>query len=290
MAQCGLSFFSEAVWIQTALPLLESGEVQCLEHTLESQSAKRFLPGTLDLLREFSKNGKLTGHSLDFPLLSAGQVSAAEETFQKHYGNFTKEGLAYTQLSAHFGFVQSDRFQTGAPLPMPLTPELEVHFVGQLKKLSSCVDCPAGVENLALTTSHQEAREMGPFMARVLEQVPKSFLLLDLHNLYCASLNHKIDFIELLKSYPLDRVTEIHLSGGSESHAKHPLGAFRRDTHDGRVPTEFFNLLTEALPHLKNLKFAILEQLPQALRNKTAQNGFQTDFKIMKQMVTQNGV
>lgn len=285
MPDCGLSFFSDVQWITAVLPIIEIGEVQCLEHTLESRSSKLFIPGTLDLLREFSKLGKLIGHSLDFPLLSAVETSKSEESFFKHYRSFSNEGLQYSQLSAHYGFVQSERFKSGAPLPMPLCESLEEHLLQQLKNLSKGLKCPAGLENLALCTSAKEALLMGPFFNRVLSKVPKSFLLLDLHNIFCTALNYKIPIQELIETYPLDRVTEIHISGGSESHTDHPLGKFRRDSHDSAVPPEVFQALADVLPKLKNLKFIVLEQLPQNLRKKEEQAQFQADFKTMRKVV-----
>jgi uncharacterized protein len=283
MLRSGISFFSDLQWITSVLPILESGSVECLEQTFESTSPKMFLDGTLDLLREFSQAGCLLGHSLDYPLLSAANVSPAEKTFARIFQNFSKENLKYAQVSAHFGFIQSDRFQKGAPLPMPLVPEVEEQLCHQLQTLTQMTEGPVGVENLALTMSRQEALEMGPFLGRCLKKTPGSFLLLDLHNLYCATKNYELPFLDLLKTYPLQLVTEIHLSGGSES--KHTSGPFRRDTHDDRVPAELLKFLESSLPLLPQLKFVVLEQLPETLKKKENQKAFQDDFLGMKSIV-----
>lgn len=41
------------------------------------------------------------------------------------------------------------------------------------------------------------------------------FIILDLHNLYCQIHNFNIPFEEILTGYPLNKVREIHISGGS---------------------------------------------------------------------------
>ncbi len=74
--------------------------------------------------------------------------------------------------------------------------------------------------------------------------------------------NFDVPELELLNSYPLSKVREIHLSGGSWSPSVSGKRlAVRRDTHDDSVPQEVFNLATLALKLCPNIEFVIMERL-----------------------------
>jgi len=81
--------------------------------------------------------------------------------------------------------------------------------------------------------------------------------LLDLHNLYCNSINHRFDPFAALDRIAMDRVVEMHIAGGSWH------GAFYMDAHDGCVPPAVWKLLEAALartPHVAGVTFEILDE------------------------------
>uniref|UniRef100_UPI003F71FC1A multinuclear nonheme iron-dependent oxidase n=1 Tax=Dyadobacter sp. TaxID=1914288 RepID=UPI003F71FC1A len=84
--------------------------------------------------------------------------------------------------------------------------------------------------------------------------------------------------------YPLERVREMHISGGSWD-AQIPGKLVRRDTHDEAVPEEVFTYLKEAIPRCPNLKFVVMEQLGTALDTAEKQDDFQKDFLRMDTIV-----
>lgn len=87
--------------------------------------------------------------------------------------------------------------------------------------------------------------------------------------------------------YPLERVQELHLSGGSWSVAEGRRGVdrIRRDTHDGAVPEEVFDLLKIALRRCSNIKAVIFERLGDTLTREQDINDFREDFRRIKQIV-----
>ena len=79
------------------------------------------------------------------------------------------------------------------------------------------------------------------FLCEMLE-ISGTYLHLDLHNIYTNSLNHpEYDLDELLDTIPLDRVVEMHLSGGSWDEGLY------HDWHDSQVPEPVWELLERVL-------------------------------------------
>ena len=84
------------------------------------------------------------------------------------------------------------------------------------------------------------------------------FIILDLHNLYCQVHNFNLDFDRLVALYPLSRVREIHISGGSWEPANtNSKRKIRRDTHDNAVPKAIFDYLPELISRCPNLKYVM---------------------------------
>lgn len=105
------------------------------------------------------------------------------------------------------------------------------------------------------------------------------FIILDLHNLYCQLHNFNIEFDDIIHFYPLHRVREIHLSGGSWENSKIiPGKKIRRDTHDDAVPGEVFHLLELSISKCPCLKYVVLEQLGNGLNTAQSRTMFQQDF------------
>lgn len=111
---------------------------------------------------------------------------------------------------------------------------------------------------------------------------------MDIHNLYCQIHNFSISFETIIQLYPLERVREIHVSGGSwEDSAIFPEKKIRRDTHDSSVPEEVFNLLEVCINKCPNLKYVVLEQLGNGLKTETSKKLFFQDFLRLEKIVQQ---
>jgi hypothetical protein len=103
----------------------------------------------------------------------------------------------------------------------------------RLDRLADAAGAAVGLENLALAMSREDALAQGDLLEALLRP-QEGFLVLDLHNLFCQAASFDLDGDVLLARMPLDRVREIHVSGGSWwTGAIDPSRPFRRDTHDG---------------------------------------------------------
>src|SRR6185436_2555338 len=100
------------------------------------------------------------------------------------------------------------------------------------------------------------------FIARCLNE-RRTHLLLDLHNVHTMATNLGFAAAAYLQRLPLEKVIEIHVSGGAESSPRWlPSGrVLRLDSHDGAVPDEVWDLLEAVVPRCPNLRAVVLERL-----------------------------
>jgi uncharacterized protein (UPF0276 family) len=143
------------------------------------------------------------------------------------------------------------------------------------------------LENLAFAFSMEDVSRQGDFLEQLLSGVD-GFLLLDLHNIYCQIVNFDLDAEKLLRSYPLSRVREMHISGGSWSPSvSGKRTAVRRDTHDDSVPPEVFDLLKLALSMCPETEFVFLERLADTMPESDDQEAFRQDYRRLHSLVSE---
>jgi uncharacterized protein len=304
-----LSINSDPRLIQAALPLFEGEEVDALEWSFDtlykqpvtsrsetSRSARSFdtlyqqpeLPEWFEeLLQTYGTAGRLVGHGVYFSLFSSKWLS--EQTQWLHALRDLCQKYRFDHVSEHFGFLTGTDFHKGAPLSVPFTARTLAIGQDRLMRIADACGCPVGLENLAFATDMESARVHGAFLDALLEPV-NGFVILDLHNLYCQLRNFDLNLEELLAAFPLHRVREIHISGGSweVSHFRENPGV-RRDTHDDRVPEEVFGMLADVIPRCPSLKLVVMEQLTHALGSVEEQEGFRADFRRCREMVQAAG-
>lgn len=270
--------------LQASLPLFTAEKVEAIEWSFDTLYKVRDIPDWfVELLRAFGSEGRLIGHGVYFSLFS-GKWTTEQQRWLDHLrkvaSNFT-----FDHITEHFGFMTGEDFHKGAPISVPYTPETLAIGIDRLQRIQDACSCPVGLENLAFSYSPEEVKRHGEFLEKLVEPI-NGFIILDLHNLYCQLHNFSLDFETLILAYPLDRVREIHISGGSwESSGVNPGRRIRRDTHDDAVPEQVFDLLKKALPLCPNLKFVVLEQLGTALHTTESQQCFQQDFDRMQEIV-----
>ncbi len=271
--------------LQATLPLFAAEKIEAIEWSFDTLYKVRDIPDWfVELLHAFGNEGRLIGHGVYFSLFS-GKWSSEQQRWLDHLrkvsANFT-----FNHITEHFGFMTGEDFHKGAPISVPYTTETLNLGIDRLQRIREACSCPVGLENLAFSYSLEEVQRHGEFLSRLIEPV-NGFIILDLHNLYCQLRNFSLDFETLIGAYPLDRVREIHISGGSwESSGVQPERKIRRDTHDDAVPEAVFDLLKQTLPLCPNLQFVVLEQLGVALHTTESQQQFQQDFDRMQAIVT----
>ena len=272
--------------LQASLPLFTSEKVEAIEWSFDTLYQVRNIPDWfVQLLMEYSQGGRLIGHGVFFSLFS-GRWSP-EQAEWLHQLKKKCEVFQFDHITEHFGFMTGKDFHQGAPISIPFTASTLAIGRDRLLRMQEACKCPVGLENLAFSYSLDEVQRHGTFLDQLLEPV-NGFIILDLHNLYCQLHNFQLAAETLLPLYPLHRVREIHISGGSWGNSTiEPNTRVRRDTHDDAVPIEVFQLLEQALPLCPNLKYVVLEQLGNGLADEASVRQFQTDFEQMQTLVEQ---
>lgn len=273
--------------LQAALPLLEKGKVGAIEWSFDALFGMAEIPDWFDaFLHEFDQKNRLIGHGVFFSLFS-GKWRPEQEKWIKELENWAKH-YHFDHVSEHFGFMTGPDFHAGAPISLPFNKSTLAIGQDRLRRMQAACQCPVGLENLAFSYSMEEVARHGDFLEKLVAPV-NGFIILDLHNLFCQLQNFEVDFEEIMPLYPLERVREIHISGGSwdEVWLEKKKKTVRRDTHDDAVPEQVFDLLEKAIPHCKNLKFVVMEQLGTGLADEPSREQFRQDFLKMDDLVFQ---
>jgi uncharacterized protein (UPF0276 family) len=269
-----------------SLPLFEAEKVEGIEWSFDTLYRTPEMPlWFTDLLHAFSKENRLIGHGVYFSLFS-GRWSAEQQNWLTHLENLSS-AFRFDHISEHFGFMTGGDFHKGAPLGIPFTRKTLALGQDRLRRIQAACKCPVGLENLAFSYSLDEVKKHGAFLDQLVDPV-NGFIILDLHNIYCQLHNFDIGIDDLISLYPIHRVREIHVSGGSweDSHIR-PDKKIRRDTHDDAVPEDVFQLLEYAIGKCPHLKYVVLEQLGTALDTTESRSRFQEDFLRLGAIVQQ---
>lgn len=271
--------------LSASLPLLQEGRVEAMEWSFDTLFKVKEVPVWFDeLLTAFSREGRLIGHGVFFSLFSGKWLPEQESWLQQL--RQLRDRFTFDHITEHFGFMTGADFHQGAPLSIPYTTSTLAIGRDRLARIYDACGCPVGLENLAFSYSLDEVKRHGHFLEELVAPV-NGFIILDLHNLYCQLHNFDLSFMDLVRLYPLDRVREIHISGGSwEQSALDSRRRIRRDTHDDSVPDEVFSLLQQAIPLCPQLKYVVMEQLGAGLKTPQSQKGFYDDFLSMQAMVS----
>lgn len=273
----------ESDFIGAALPLLESNEIEVLEWSFDTFYGADEPEWLSQLLNFYSENNRLIGHGVYYSLFDAKWTERQEQWLE----NLEKETKKrnYNHITEHFGFMNTENFHQGIPLPLPLNEVTLKTGKDRLQRLQNIVNVPIGVENLALSFSKDDVGEQGQFLTQLIEDID-GFLILDLHNIYCQAHNFELDMKVLIDLYPLDKVKEIHLSGGSWQESFYSKEKqIRRDTHDDCIPDEIFQILPYVLLKCSNIEYVIIERLGNTIITEKDKSSFINDFRKAKKII-----
>jgi len=270
--------------LQACLPLFELEKVEAVEWSFDALFNNEEIPGWFsDLILEFGRQDRLIGHGVYFSLFS-GKWLPEQDTWLKKLASFSHR-FKFNHITEHFGFMTGSDFHKGAPIGIPFTKTFLDIGIDRLRRIQDACQCPVGLENLAFAYNIEEVKNHGDFLSQLVDSI-NGFIILDLHNLYCQIHNFGMHFDEIISLYPLEKVREIHISGGSWDDRETSNGEkIRRDTHDEAVPEAVFELLKNILPSCPNLKFVVLEQMGTALDTLESQRTFQQDFLKMDSVI-----
>ena len=275
----GLSLMLDDDFRTAALPLFEEGVVEALEWSFDLGWGPSGVPPWAEaLLGHFGDAGRLFGHGVHFSPLSARWEPRQQWWIERFAEECEKR--RFQHISEHFGFMTARGFERGSPLPMPCTAASIAIGRERLERMAELAHARVGLENLAFAFGRHDVEAHGGFLRALLEPMD-GFVVLDLHNLYCQIENFASGSFDetadaLLARFPLERVRELHVSGGSWSEAE---GArFRRDTHDDAVPSAVLALLPRVLARAPNVEVVIVERLGGTILDERAAERFRADF------------
>ncbi len=272
--------------LSASLPLFEEERVEAIEWSFDTLFKLQEVPAWFEeLLHTYSQEQRLIGHGVFFSLFS-GKWLPEQQQWLDHLHQLCQR-FHFDHITEHFGFMTGADFHHGAPLSIPYTAQTLAIGRDRLARIADACQRPVGLENLAFSYSLEEVKRHGAFLEELIAPV-NGFIILDLHNLYCQLHNFSLDFDILIQHYPLARVREIHISGGSWEDTLHAPGhKVRRDTHDDAVPEEVFDLLRKAIPLCPHLKYVVMEQLGTGLQSTESHMSFYNDFLRMSSIVTE---
>ena len=277
----GLSLMPTDDFRRAALPLFAEGQVEAIEWGPDVRYASGIPSWYGGLLDHYADAGALYAHGVHYSALS-GPTGPHHDRWLA----VVVEALAerpHVHLTEHCGFMIAPGFDRGAPLPLPPDGAVLAQGRARLQRLADAVQIPVGLENLATALSPADVDGHGALL-EALTAHPGGFVLLDLHNLWCHAHNFGRDPIALLESFPLDRVRELHVSGGSWTLL--PSGRrFRRDTHDGTVPEEVLALVRAALDRCPNVEVVILERMGGTFADRADEATLRADFAALRRCV-----
>ncbi|WP_426478284.1 DUF692 family multinuclear iron-containing protein [Chryseobacterium sp. CBSDS_008] len=283
----GISMMAEADFVSAVLPLLQANSVDVLEWSFDTLYHTYEPDWLRDLLNFYAENDRLIGHGVYYSLFDARWTERQEEWLKK-----LKEETGYRKynhITEHFGFMNTENFHQGVPLPVSLhAKNLEIGK-DRLYRLQEAVNIPVGIENLAFSFSIDDVKEQGLFLDKLTEDT-NGFLILDLHNIYCQSCNFELEMQEIIDLYPLDKVKEIHLSGGSWQESAYGKKQVRRDTHDDVIPQDILAVLPSVLTQCQNLEYIIIERLGHTLKTEEEKDDFLNDFNTVKTIIEASGL
>jgi len=207
-----------------------------------------------------STNAFFVAHGVGFSVGSA-RPDAARRAHWLDCMRRDAEQFRLRWYTDHLGVTEIAGQEVGLPLPLPRTEAASQRVRASLRAMQTVVG-DVGVENSVfyfhLGTPVGEARWLRETLSE-----PGMHLVLDLHNVYTTALNAGFDPLAYVDDLPLERVIEVHLSGGSESEAGWlpSRRVLRLDSHDQAVPEAVWQLYERVLPRLSNVRGITLERM-----------------------------
>jgi uncharacterized protein len=198
-------------------------------------------------------------HSVNFPVggtiaPASSELEPLSTVVRDLRANWISEHLAFNRVAD-----ESGSWNANLLLPPRQTLAGVDTALNSIRNLAACMPAPLAIETgVSYLRRLPDELPDGEFVARVAEAADCG-ILLDLHNVWSNDRNGRQSIGDYIEQLPLERVWEVHLSGG------HFHRGFWLDSHTGTVPLDLLELAARIVPRLPSLKAIIFELVPSSL-------------------------
>lgn len=281
----GLSLMPQANYHEAIKPLITNNSIEAISLTIDLLHTNSKVPDWfLEAISIYSNCGGLFGHLVNYD----GFNAEAQPHYPVIFDAIDKDSVKYNfnHITYHYGMMGAGKIKFNAPLSVPYNDLTKKLALARMYALQHVASCPIGIENLAFAYSAQDVFTQAMFIRELL-QASDGVLLLDCHNLYCQAKNFSIPFEKILDCYPLNRIRELHIAGGTwdtivDNNKNYKL---RQDTHDDFILDETFVIAEYLLKHCPNIKAVIYERMPSAFSTNQDYKDFWRDYEKLSALV-----
>lgn len=213
----------------------------------------RASPSKMESLKFLSEQITVIYHGVSLGLASSLPVNEQRLGLLK---KFVKRARC-KHWSEHLAFVRVGGYEIGHLAAPPRTQATIDGALENIRRVVKMTGVVPGLENIATLVDPPCSEMSEPEWVSAIISKSGCPLLLDLHNLYANALNFGHDPEKYLEEFPLEKVTQIHLSGG------HFIGDGKKrllDDHVHDVPNVVYELLEQAAPRLPESVMVIIER------------------------------
>ena len=144
-------------------------------------------------------------------------------------------------VTDHLCFASSEGMHLHDLLPVPLSSSLVPWAIDRIQTVQDVLGVPFGIENASTYLRFADDDLPEHELLRRIVDGARCGLLLDVNNVFVASVNHGFEPRAYLDAIPWERVLYVHLAG----HQRREDG-LRHDTHDRAVDDDVWALYREA--------------------------------------------
>lgn len=196
--------------------------------------------GDRDFLRILSREIPVSLHGVSLGLASASPV---EEWRLDEMARLVEE-VQPEDWSEHLAFVRAGGIELCHLAAPPRTDAVLEGLAANLRRARRIVGSAPALENVAtLLDPPGSTCDEQAWLCDVLEATDAP-LLLDLHNVLTNAVNLHYDAKAFVRALPLERLSTVHIAGGSDAVDTQTGVTLRVDDHRHDVPVEVFELLT----------------------------------------------
>ncbi len=216
----------------------------------------------VEFLRRMHARMPVIMHSIGLSIGSAHRFNRSQlaqlAKWQSRLGSpWHSDHLAFhltgASLAEAHGFAPGSESNAGVTMPLRRTRDTLKRLARHVRLILQTIDAPFLLENnVYFAEMPGDEMDEAEFLNSLCRETGCG-LLLDLHNVYCNSLNMGTGAWTLLERLDLSNVIEIHLGGGHED------GPYYLDSHSGPTPEPVWEMLDYVLPRAEDAGGIVFE-------------------------------